>query len=45
MGEDFFMGELNVTVMLMHDYVYVCLFLSTYKIGYAVLGDATKKFK
>lgn len=29
-------------VMLMHDYVYVCLFLSIYKIGYIFLGYATK---
>ena len=39
------MGKVSVTIMLMYDYVYVCLFLSTYKFGYVVVSHATKEFK
>lgn len=38
------MGEANMTIMLMYEYVYVCLFLSTNKIGYGIIGHATKRF-
>ena len=39
------MREVSVTIMLMYDYVYVCLFLSTYKIGYVVVSHSTKESK
>ena len=39
------MGKVIVTIMLMCDYACVCLFLSTYKIGYVVVGHAIKEFK
>ena len=39
------MGEVSVTIMLRYDYVYVCLLLLIYKIGYTVVSHATKEFK
>lgn len=39
------MMKANVTIMLMYNYVHVCLFLSTYEVGYAIIGHATKKSK